>query len=374
MASAPPAAMASTSQIPSASIPIMRDTADISGTAVFEKRANALLTPPSSISPELAARPVNAGALSPPPINIEHDTDMLDDDVHSLPSGGTPLSRGALSSLDGAVAITPSMLAQHHLPAILLNQGPRPIRHVMGELNHTLPGFSRIPPAKARRIVVAALESRDGGGVDGSVAFSKTGWGRWDAHIKGSSRDSGIGSFNEGNLSPPRSEHGSYAASHNDSAVHVPAGHMHARRREQFSGGSWTASSIQEEDEFDMDMDPIGEAADKMSLDGDSSDSSDTNGGETDNEDWTALGLEAMRKASLPTPNAPIQTYRKVSVPYTGRYATRTGIRGPPPLSHARKMHSSSVPVGNSMHAIHTAVQSPAERDAVAALMSMGSM
>ncbi|GIZ40349.1 hypothetical protein CKM354_000369200 [Cercospora kikuchii] len=372
MASAPPAAMASASQTPSASIPIMRDTSDISGTAFFEKRANTLLTPPSSISPELAARPVNAGALSPPPINIEHDTDMQDD-VGSLPSGGIPLSRGALSSLDGAVAITPSMLAQHHLPAILLNQGPRPIRQVMGELNHTVPGFSRIPPAKARRIVVAALESRDGGGVDGSVAFSKTGWGRWDAHIKGSSRDSGIGSFNEGNLSPPRSEHGSYAASHNDSAVHVPAGHMQARRREQFSGGSWTASSIQEENEFDMDMDPIEEAADKMSLDGLSSDSSDTNDGETDNEDWTALGLETMRKASLPTPNAPIQNYRKVSVPYTGRYA-RTGIRGPPPMNPARKMHSSSVPVGNGMRAMRTAVQSPAERDAVAALMSMGSM
>ncbi|KAI5370210.1 Putative Sin3 binding protein [Septoria linicola] len=376
MAYAPTSAMASASQVPSASIPIMRDHADISGTAVFEKRANALLTPPSSISPELAAHSLQAGALSPPPINIEHDMDMQEEntmDTGSLPSGGTPLSRGALSSLDGAVAITPSMLAKHHLPAILLNQGPRPIRHVMGELTHTVPGFSRIPPAKARRIVVAALESRNGGGLDGSVTFSKTGWGRWDAHIKGSSRDSGVGSFNECHLSPPRSEHGSYAASHNDSAIHVPAIHMQARRREHFSGGSWTASSIREEDELDMDMDPIEEAADKMSLDGDSSESSETNS-DTDNEDWTAVGVEALRKASLPTPNAPIQNYRKLSTPYTGKYATRTGSRGPLAVRPARPIHSSSVPAGNSMHALRSAVQSPAERDAVAALMSMGSM
>lgn len=367
--------MATASQTPSASIPIMRDNADISGTAFFEKRANALLTPPSSISPELAAHPTHAGALSPPPINIERDTDMQDDydlERASLPSGGTPLSRGALSSLDGAVAITPSFLAKQHLPRILLGGGPRAIRHVMGELNHTVPGFSRIPPAKARRIVVAALESRDGGGVDGSVTFSKTGWGRWDAHVKGASRDSGVGSFQEGNLSPPRSEHGSYAASYNDSAIHIPAGHMHSKRREHYSGGSWTASSIREEDELDMDMDPIEEAADNMSLDGDSSDSSETND-ETDNEDWTAAGVEALRKASLPSPNAPIQNYRKMSVPYTGKYVSRTGSRGPSAIHSGRIAHASSVPHGHKFSGLH-AVQSPAERDAVAALMSMGSM
>lgn len=370
MAHAPHAAMSTATS--SASIPIVRDSADISGTALFEKRANALLTPPSSISPELAAHPLHACALSPPPINIERDTDMLDGHAvegTSLPSGGgTPLSRGALSSLDGAVTITPSFLARNHLPRILLGGGPRAIRHVMGELNHTVPGFSRIPPAKARRIVVAALESRDGGGVDGSVSFSKTGWGRWDAHVKGS--DSGVNYFHDGNLSPPRSEHGSYAPSYNDSAIHIPPGHIHAQRREPYSGGSWTASSIREEDELDMDMDPAEDAADNMSLDGDSSDSSETND-ETDNEDWTTVGVEALRKASLPTPNAPIQNYRKVSAPYTGRYATRTGSRGPL-IPTARTAFSSSVP--SCDYRGLGAVQSPAERDAVAALLSMGSM
>lgn len=369
MAHVPLPAMAAASQTPSVNIPSARDAADISGTAQFEKRANALLTPPNSISPELTAHAAHEGAMSPPPINIEHDTDMQDSSEGGIaPAGGMPLSIGALSNLDGAAAITPSMLAKHHLPGIMLNAGPRPIRYVMGELTQTVPGFSRIPPAKARRIVVAALESREGGGLTGNVMFSKTGWGRWDAHIKGSSRDSGVGSFNEGNFSPPRSERSGYANSHSDSAINIPAPHMHAKYREQYSGGSWTASSIREEDELDMDMDPIEEAADKMSLDGQSDTSSESND-ETDDEDWAAVGSDALRKASLPTPNAPISNYRKVSVPYTGRFS-----RQPSMPRHDRFPHSASVPLGNNFSSISPALQSPAERDAIAALMSMGSM
>ncbi|KAK1054035.1 DNA-binding proteins Bright/BRCAA1/RBP1 and proteins containing BRIGHT domain, partial [Friedmanniomyces endolithicus] len=36
----------------------------------------ALLTPPNSISPELAAHRAQPGRLSPPPINIEQEVDM----------------------------------------------------------------------------------------------------------------------------------------------------------------------------------------------------------------------------------------------------------------------------------------------------------
>ena len=85
--------------------------------------------------------------------------------AHGHGTASAPLSRGALSGLDASNAITPAMLAKHHLPGIMLGNGPRPIRYVMGELTQSVPGFSRIPPAKARRLVVAALESRDGGGV-----------------------------------------------------------------------------------------------------------------------------------------------------------------------------------------------------------------
>ncbi|KAK3112598.1 DNA-binding proteins Bright/BRCAA1/RBP1 and proteins containing BRIGHT domain, partial [Teratosphaeriaceae sp. CCFEE 6253] len=217
-----------------------------------DQEDGALLTPPNSISPELAAHRAQPGGQSPPPINIEHEVDVGDGGDHELghdgedaqETGGTPLSKGALSGLDATGAITPAMLAKHHLPGVMLGNGPRPIRYVMGELTQTVPGFSRIPPAKARRLVVAALENRSGGGLDGNVTFCKTGWGRWDAHIKGTSRDSGVGSY-DARLSPPPSERSSYAVSHGDSAVHLPAQHMPPGFRDQHSS-SW--SSIREED------------------------------------------------------------------------------------------------------------------------------
>jgi hypothetical protein len=119
---------------------------------------------------------------------------------------------------------------------------------------------------------------------------------------------------------------------------------------------------------MDMDMDPIEEAADNMSLDGESDESSDL-GDETDDEDWAAVGMDALRQASLPTPNAPVQNYRKMGAPYTGRWTTRPLSRQP-----SQPPHSASVPVGHTPGAIHPAMQSPAEREAIVALMSMGSM
>ena len=65
------------------------------------------------------------------------------------------------------------MLAKYHLPDIMLSHGPLAIRHIMGYLTTSVPGFAGIPPAKARRLVVGALEGRggEGGGVDGDVEF-----------------------------------------------------------------------------------------------------------------------------------------------------------------------------------------------------------
>lgn len=353
-----PMALASPSK--SLAIPNARSAGDFSGTANYEKAASALLTPPALTSPEVSAHPASNDAMSPPPIPMEHEMEA----ENVALQGGMPLSKGALSDLDGSVTITPSMLAKHHLPGIMLGNGPRPIRDVMAELTYTVPGFSRIPPAKARRIVVAALESRDGGGPDGNVAFCKTGWGRWDCHIKGSSRDSGIGSFIEGRLSPPRSEHSSYAVSHNDSAVHgLPTG----KHREHYSGGSWTASSIREQDER-MDMDPIEEAADKMSLDGQSDDSSSTDD-ETDDDDWAAVGVEALRKATMPKPGAPRQNYRAVSIPYNGRWASKSYNQQRSSTTN-QPSHSASVPTNNDLAKV---MQTPEEKEAVAALMSLGS-
>lgn len=356
--------MATASPTPFLDIPKLRDTSDHSGTAIHEKKATmALLTPPTSLSPDLVADPDNEGAVSPPESGIDQEMDIK-------PSG-MPLSRGALSHLDGAETITPPMLAKHHLPGILLGNGPCAIRHVMGELTHTVPGFSRIPVAKARRIVVAALENPQGGGPDGNIEFNKTGWGKWDAHYKGSSRDSAIGSFNDSRLSPPRSER-SYALSYSDSAINMPGQHFPAKYRDQRSGGSWGAPSIREEDEFDMDMvmDTYPQdVADAMSLDGLSTSASEMADDDdmTDPGDWAAVGIDALRKASLPTPNAPRQNYRAVSQPYHGQWALKLNC---PSAKPQQPLHSASVPVGGTFPGLQT----PEENAAVEALMSMGSM
>jgi hypothetical protein len=266
------------------------------------------------------------------------------------------------------------MLAKHHLPGIMLGNGPRPIRYVMGELTQSVPGFSRIPPAKARRLVVAALESRHGGGVDGNVAFCKTGWGRWDAHIKGSSKDSGIGSFNDGHLSPPRSERSSYCMSNGDSAVHMPGPRKHSGYRDHHSRDSWTASDLREEDELEMDMDVPEMEADKMSLDGsmEEDDSSSMND-DTDDDDWAAVGPAALRKASLPPPGAPRLNYNALSI--QGPRPSRSWSRRPSGLSQ-RSFHSTSLPYSSGFRAstLDPSMSTPEDQAAAEALISLGSM
>ncbi|KAK5685124.1 DNA-binding proteins Bright/BRCAA1/RBP1 and proteins containing BRIGHT domain [Elasticomyces elasticus] len=312
-----------------------------------EKSDSALLTPPTSISPELAAQRAHAGGQSPPPIDIEQEVGMeISDhqDTDIAGPAGTPLSKGALSGLDATGAITPGMLAKHHLPGIMLGNGPRPIRYVMGELTQTVPGFSRIPSAKARRLVVAALESRSGGGVDGNVMFSKTGWGRWDAHVKGSSRDSGVGSY-EGRLSPPPSERSSYAVSHVDSAVHLPGHHIPTGLRDQHSA-SW--SSIREEDELDMDMDALEHEADKMSLDDGSprDDESISIDDATDEEDVPQVGSLPTRKISIPTVNAPRKNYNAISASYARRWSSSKSWSRRPSIPMQRPFQPASLPTG----------------------------
>ncbi|TKA75303.1 hypothetical protein B0A55_07609 [Friedmanniomyces simplex] len=345
---------------------------------VPEKLDGALLTPPNSISPELAAHRAHAGGQSPPPINIEQEVDMYDegdeqpgqDITDTRSSGGTPLSKGALSGLDATGAITPGMLAKHHLPGIMLGNGPRPIRYVMGELTQTVPGFSRIPPAKARRLVVAALESRSGGGLDGNVAFCKTGWGRWDAHVKGTSRDSGVGSY-EGRLSPPPSERSSYAVSHGDSAVHLPGQHLPSAYRDQHSG-SW--SSIREEDELDMDMDALEHEADKMSLDDGSprDDESISIDDATEDEDTPPPGPRQIRRAPVPPAGAPRKNYNAISASYARRWSSSKSWTRRPSVPAQRPFQPTSLPT--SLHlGIPTTSATPEEQAAAAALLSMGS-
>ncbi|OQO03285.1 hypothetical protein B0A48_11541 [Cryoendolithus antarcticus] len=387
MAQAINIAMAFASPAPSdaIAIPNARDNAATAGKPSFsalEKHAHALLTPPNSISPNMPAHGAQHGLMSPPLINIEEEIDLQDGTL-ALPSTppldvmppSMPLSKGALSGLDASAAITPAMLAKDYLPGIMLGNGPKPIRHVIGELTHSVPGFSRIPPAKARRLVVAALEGRSGGGPAGEVAFYKTGWGRWDAHIKGMARDSASGSYNDSRFSPPRSENGSYALSHGDSGVGM-SGPNPAYLYKGRSGESWTNSgSLQEDDELeDMEMDGPENEADKMSLDEDLPSSSDPEfDSATDDEDWAAVGPAALRKASLPTPGLPRRDYQALSVPITTRFPSRQWSRRPSGRSD-RSFSALSLSKGSMSAPMDPRLQTPEEKAAVEALMSLGSM
>jgi hypothetical protein len=90
-------------------------------------------------------------------------------------------------------SITPTLLAKHHLPKIL-NNGPLDIRHIIGYLTISIPEFSSIQPAKARRLVVEALEGCGGGdrsGLKRDVKFEKVGWERWGRENERASSRSG---------------------------------------------------------------------------------------------------------------------------------------------------------------------------------------
>jgi hypothetical protein len=205
-------------------------------------------------------------------------------------SGG---SLGSDHGFEATGSITPALLAKHHLPEILLSNGPLAIRHIMGYLTTSVPGFSSIPPAKARRLVVGALEGRGGeGGIKDDVKFEKVGWGRWDARMKGQ---------------PSRAsrDHQSPSPSLPAYSGGMPISNTRDRPRPNAPSSSWTGNSavFSHEDDVDMDMDE----ADKMSLDGSCSSSEappddelmgDDSEDITDEEDWAGMGALALRQAS----------------------------------------------------------------------------
>lgn len=238
---------------------------------------------------------------------LDSDLDLQDADAHA-DSQNQPQS--TTHELDSAGAITPAMLARHHLPEILLQQGPLAIRHVMGYLTTSVPGFSGIPPAKARRLVVAALEGRgnggEAGGVDGNVIFEKVGWGRWDARRRGEPAHGC--SFHAS--SPPSSLAGSFQ----QRGLQIEGRSAWAEGRDPYgvSMRDSTAFSYTEDYGGHEDLDMLEHEADKMSLDGDggeycsSSEAPDDlqddewdEGDVTDEEDWAQIGADALRARSL---------------------------------------------------------------------------
>ncbi|KAI9692415.1 MAG: DNA-binding proteins Bright/BRCAA1/RBP1 and proteins containing BRIGHT domain [Bathelium mastoideum] len=254
-----------------------------------------LLTPPNSISPIIPPQ-LSSNNHHQPPHSVDSDVDLQDAVDHAKhqdqPHCGDPSSYHALTDLDrqeSEGAITPAVLAEHHLPSILLGNGPIPIRYITGCLTQSLPGFASIPPAKARRIIVSALEGRYHGGTDREVVYDKVGWGRWEARMKGQSvPETRRPSLAHRNVSPPASVASSTAVSNV----------MSTGRRDVSGSNSWFGDSVMTPPAEDMDM--AEHEAEKMSLDGDEGtdfeeEPASEDAEETEEEDWAAIGAEALR-------------------------------------------------------------------------------
>ena len=277
---------------------IATTTADRDNLAVVAARCvpvtthpTTLPTPPNSISPSLPPHGLKAQLQKARLEPIDSDLDLQDDNS----ALGSP-------PYDSTGAITPAMLAKCHLSEILVNHGPLSIRHIMGYLTTSVPGFAGIPPTRARRLVVGALEKgnkAEGGGSDGDVEFVKVGWGTWDARKRGK-----LAPEDALRRTSPTSE--LYPTS---IPISKGAGWTKERLRLAASassaGGPWSAAFSHDERDSHM----MEHEADKMSLDGSGSAScseapdddmemNDDSEDLTDEEDWAAVGAAALRASS----------------------------------------------------------------------------
>lgn len=368
----------------------------VSASASAKKQHAMLPTPPNSISPVLPPHHRRDRRASPTSRSTSHvDPDVdLHHPVDPLQAAADQTQRNILNAealdslgdLNSAEAITPGMLAKHHLPDILLTHGPLAIRHIMGYLTTSVPGFSRITPAKARRLVVAALEGRGSGTElgppDGDVVFDKVGWGRWDARVKGQPpRDRA-----HANITPP----GSLPSSYSHPGLQIPGQRSWPSGSDHLGSSVAGNSAIFSQSEMDdEDHDMLEHEADKMSLDGDDDYASSEapeplmdedlgDGDLTDEEDWASIGAAALRARSLPSAGRvrsgggrlyqPIASY---STTYRRRSRTRT-----PAAVAAQSLPSHPVPVHNSKFSLPAGagVNDSQERAAIEALLSLGSM
>lgn len=368
-----------------------RDTFTAVPASSSKNRSAMLPTPPNSISPNLPPHgharrdsTQRRGPMSPKSTAVDSDIDLQDAPDKPQPTALSAEALDSLGDLDSAGAITPSMLAKHHLPDVLLSHGPLAIRHIMGYLTTSVPGFSRITSAKARRLVVAALEGKGGGlegaGRDGDIIFEKVGWGRWDARMRGQPPRERQGSA----ITPP----GSLPSSFSQHGLQVPTQRSWRTGSENL-GTSYTGNSAvfsHSEMEYE-DQDMLEHEADKMSLD-DNDDGyvssvapepldEDLGDGEiTDEEDWASIGAEALRARSLPNAgrsvSGPGRLYQPIATySYQPRYRSKT------PADVAQNIPTQPMAVDNSTAFSlpnGAGVNDSQERAAVEALLSLGSM
>lgn len=315
-------------------------------------RPPTLPTPPNSISPALPAHGLKAQLQRAKLEPIDSDLDLHEDG---------PGPQRSVSPFSGASGgISSAMLAKNHLPEILLNHGPLAIRHIMGYLTASVPGFSTIPPTKARRLIVGALEGRGGerGGVDGEVEYEKVGWGRWNARRRGQlTRDALIKA-----TTPPGELSGGIPISRN-------ALRAHDRRTARALGTSRDSIQFSHDDRHSG----LEHDADNMSMDGYESAScseapdddivmNDDPEDVTDDEDWAEMGAAALRAESFSASvGAPFSPSGKI-FPNTYTSGLRSMSLALPP----------QIP-GIDLSALGSA-SGDQEREAVEALLRLGSV
>lgn len=318
-----------------------------------------LPTPPNSISPGLHPHGLRAqllkASLDPavPHLDLRsHNADnktQFDTGAHAAP--GSPPD-------DATGALTPAMLAKHHLPGILLNHGPLAIRHITGYLTSSVPGFAGVPPAKARRLVVGALEGRGssglGGGLDGDVVFEKVGWGRWDARRRDQP------SRNAATCQVIQDASPSYM-----SGIPITGGATWSNERTRIAGESSSPDNSMAFSHDDRGFYMHDDPADKMSLDGDEAASSseapdddddvamDDPEDVTDDEDWAAIGAAGLRAES---------------------YSQSAGRPGTFPLRFRSAGMLKAPKLSNIDYAALAATPDAQERDAIEALLRLGSV
>ncbi|KAK2823901.1 hypothetical protein FQN49_007507 [Arthroderma sp. PD_2] len=342
-------------------------------------RRHAMLpTPPSSISPCLNPQGfkhrVTHESLhqhlhqynlrSPPtsaplgPHDADHEIDAVDSDIdlQDTEDRRTPAQQQVKGKADVSGDITPAMLARHHLPDILLAHGPLAIRHIMGYLTTSVPGFATIPAAKARRLVVAGLEGKstlssngnsNSDSMDGAVdvEFEKVGWGRWDAYRRGQ-KDARAGHAVVNHQHDNSPHYGSSLTANSPIFSHSDFNHAHDIDMDEAD-----KMSLDDRDGGRMYCSSSDEDADVMDGDWDEADM-------TDEEDWANIGADALRAQSLgQEPSMPSSVYA------CGAY----GYGGGPSSSALAKAAPMAMPMPGMGGNIE-------ERAAVEALLQLGSM
>lgn len=351
--------------------------------------ANIPLTPPNSYT-------ANTTLQSPHPTIRSPLSASLDQDSETQYARVVPLSKEALSARDKEEVITPAMLAKEYLPKIMLGHGDMAIRHVMSCLNHNVPGYSNLSttdPARARRIVVAALEGKFGANSDGNIQYVKIGWGRWLAHVRGQKPVIRSGrTISKQRTTSLASEDGGYALSHNGSTGSpVRPGMTYAN--------SQNASGMPYVDEALEDLSESEDFADNMSLDGldgdDDEEAISSHGSEddeTDEEDWKSMGAAALRaksNASTVHTSSRRKNYNLLCIPSHAindrRYSSSSSSRPAHSsrISSSAPMRSFLADAQTSPFTINNHPSSPLslavsddeeEREAARALMSLGSL